>query len=149
MMTLRFADGSNGVIAYLAEGDRALAKERIEIFGAGSVFVIDDFRAAVAYRDGREEKIKLRAQDKGQAERSASSRAPSCSKARPRPSRSTIWRRPRAQLFGSATVCAPLRRWMSEKFFNENAAFTQGRKLRLAFSGSGAIIRLVVEANSW
>jgi polar amino acid transport system substrate-binding protein len=67
MITLRFADGSNGSIAYLAEGDRALPKERAEIFGGGRTFVLEDFRAATLYRDGREEKIKQRAQDKGQA----------------------------------------------------------------------------------
>jgi polar amino acid transport system substrate-binding protein len=66
LITLRFADGSNGSIAYLAEGDRALAKERIEIFGAAKSFVIDDFRRGVAYKDGREEVTTLRAQDKGQ-----------------------------------------------------------------------------------
>lgn len=67
-ITLRFADGSNGSIAYLAEGDKAMPKERIEIFGAGKTFVIDDFRGAVAYQDGREKKTKLRGQDKGQAD---------------------------------------------------------------------------------
>jgi polar amino acid transport system substrate-binding protein len=67
-VTLRFADGSTGCIAYLAEGDRALAKERVEIFGAGRAFVIEDFRAATKYAGGREEKMKLRATDKGQAE---------------------------------------------------------------------------------
>ena len=66
LVTLRFADGSNGTIAYLSEGDRALAKERVEIFGAGRSFVIDDFRRAIAYKDGREETTTLRAQDKGQ-----------------------------------------------------------------------------------
>ncbi|MDX6532188.1 MAG: hypothetical protein QOH41_4478 [Blastocatellia bacterium] len=65
-ITLRFADGSNGAIAYLAEGDRALPKERIEIFGGGKSFVIDDFRSAGAWENGRETKTKLRAQDKGQ-----------------------------------------------------------------------------------
>jgi len=65
-ITLRFADGSNGSIAYVAEGDKALPKERIEIFGAGKSFVIDDFRSCVAYQDGREKKTKLREQDKGQ-----------------------------------------------------------------------------------
>ena len=65
-ITLRFADGSNGSIAYVAEGDKALPKERIEIFGAGKSFVIDDFRSCIAYQDGREKKTKLRAQDKGQ-----------------------------------------------------------------------------------
>jgi polar amino acid transport system substrate-binding protein len=68
MITLRFGDGSNGSIAYLAEGDRALAKERIEIFGGGKTFVIEDFRSAALYEGGRERRTKLRAQDKGQAE---------------------------------------------------------------------------------
>jgi polar amino acid transport system substrate-binding protein len=68
MITLRFTDGSQGTIAYLAEGDAGLTKERIEIFGAGRAFVLDDFRRASLYRNGREEQIKLRGQDKGQAE---------------------------------------------------------------------------------
>jgi predicted dehydrogenase/threonine dehydrogenase-like Zn-dependent dehydrogenase len=67
-ITLKFADGSTGTIAYLAEGDRALQKERVEIFGAGRSFVIEDFRSAARYRDGRETRTKLRAQDKGQRE---------------------------------------------------------------------------------
>lgn len=65
-ITLRLADGSNASIAYLAEGDKALAKERIEIFGGGRSFVIDDFRSATAYENGREKTTKLREQDKGQ-----------------------------------------------------------------------------------
>ncbi len=65
-ITLRFADGSNGSVAYLSEGDKSLAKERVEVFGAGRVFVLDDFRRATLYKDGREEQITLKAQDKGQ-----------------------------------------------------------------------------------
>ena len=64
---MRFADGSNGCIAYLAEGDKTLPKERVEIFGEGKVFVLDDFRNALLYRDAREEKLKTGKQDKGQA----------------------------------------------------------------------------------
>ncbi|HEX7999008.1 MAG TPA: bi-domain-containing oxidoreductase [Pyrinomonadaceae bacterium] len=67
-ITLRFSDGSNGSIAYLAEGDKTLGKERVEIFGEGKSFVLDDYRSATAYRDGRAEQTKLRAQDKGQAD---------------------------------------------------------------------------------
>jgi predicted dehydrogenase/threonine dehydrogenase-like Zn-dependent dehydrogenase len=67
-VTLKFADGSNGTIAYLAEGDRALSKERVEIFGAGRTFVIEDFRSAAVYQNGREKVTRLRAQDKGQRE---------------------------------------------------------------------------------
>jgi polar amino acid transport system substrate-binding protein len=68
LITLQFADGSNGTIAYLAEGDSSLAKERIEIFGEGKTFVIDDFRSASLYAGGREKKETLRQQDKGQPE---------------------------------------------------------------------------------
>jgi predicted dehydrogenase/threonine dehydrogenase-like Zn-dependent dehydrogenase len=65
-ITLRFADGSNGSVAYLGEGDKALPKERVEIFGAGRSFVLDDFRRATLYKNGREDQVTLKAQDKGQ-----------------------------------------------------------------------------------
>lgn len=68
LITLRFEDGSNGTIAYLAEGDRGLAKERIEIFGGSRSVVLDDFRQATFYQGGREEQTTLRAQDKGQVD---------------------------------------------------------------------------------
>jgi predicted dehydrogenase/threonine dehydrogenase-like Zn-dependent dehydrogenase len=68
LITLQFGDGSNGVIAYLAEGDSSLAKERIEIFGEGKTFVIEDFRSTRLYAGGREKKETRRQQDKGQAE---------------------------------------------------------------------------------
>ena len=67
-ITLRFADGSNGAIAYLAEGDAALGKERVEIFGEQKTFVLDDFRRASLYHKGKEEQFNLRSQDKGQAD---------------------------------------------------------------------------------
>jgi predicted dehydrogenase/threonine dehydrogenase-like Zn-dependent dehydrogenase len=67
-ITLRFADGSNGCIAYVAEGDNATAKERIEIFGEGKTFVLDDFRRATFYKNGKESRKDLKTQDKGQAE---------------------------------------------------------------------------------
>ncbi len=68
VITLHFADGSKGMIAYLAEGDSSLAKEHIEVFGEGKTFVIEDFRSARLHANGREKKERLRHQDKGQAE---------------------------------------------------------------------------------
>ncbi len=65
-ITLRLANGSNGSIAYLAEGASAMPKERIEIFGGGKSFVIEDFEMAIAYDGAREKKTKLRDKDKGQ-----------------------------------------------------------------------------------
>ena len=67
-ITLRFADGSNGSIAYLAEGDASLSKERVEIFGEGKTFVLDDFRRATLHSKGKEEQVTLRSQDKGQSD---------------------------------------------------------------------------------
>ena len=65
-ITLRFADGSNGCIAYVSEGDKSLPKERVEIFGEGRSFVLDDFRRATLHKNGREEQVTLKTQDKGQ-----------------------------------------------------------------------------------
>src|SRR5205823_8407087 len=44
VVLIRFANGSHGTITYLATGDRAFSKERIEIFGRGAVAMLDDFR---------------------------------------------------------------------------------------------------------
>ncbi|MFL6373430.1 MAG: bi-domain-containing oxidoreductase [Pyrinomonadaceae bacterium] len=66
VMTLKFENGSVGTIAYLAEGDKSLAKEKVEIFGSGRSFVIDDFRETRAYVGGKETIKKLGRQDKGQ-----------------------------------------------------------------------------------
>lgn len=57
-ITLRFADGSNGTIAYLSEGDKSLPKERVEIFGAGKIFVIDDFRTGKTQDKGQQTMVK-------------------------------------------------------------------------------------------
>ena len=57
-ITLRFADGSNGSIAYLSEGDKSLPKERVEIYGGGKIFVIDDFRAGKAQDKGQQTMVK-------------------------------------------------------------------------------------------
>jgi polar amino acid transport system substrate-binding protein len=67
-VTLRFSDGSNGSIAYLAEGDKTIPKERIEVYGEGKTFVFDDYRSATTYRNGRDENFRLRNQDKGQSD---------------------------------------------------------------------------------
>jgi predicted dehydrogenase len=75
-ITLRHANGSVSSIAYLAGGDRALPKERIEVFGGGRAAVIDDFRTVVTGHGGKVRTRKLRRQDKGhQAEIEAFARA--------------------------------------------------------------------------
>jgi predicted dehydrogenase len=52
-MTLRFEDGSVGTVSYFANGDRALPKERLEVFQSGRVGILDDFRRLEWISDGR------------------------------------------------------------------------------------------------
>lgn len=63
-ITLRHANGSISSIGYLAGGDRAFPKERIEVFGGGRVGVIDDFREVVTVAGGKTERSRSQ-QDKG------------------------------------------------------------------------------------
>jgi len=44
VLTFDFPDGSVGVVSYLANGDKTFPKERVEVFSAGRVAVLDDFR---------------------------------------------------------------------------------------------------------
>jgi predicted dehydrogenase/threonine dehydrogenase-like Zn-dependent dehydrogenase len=64
-ITLRHADGSISSIAYLAGGDKAFPKERVEVFGGGCVGVIDDFRELLLCRGGKTTRKRYRRQDKG------------------------------------------------------------------------------------
>lgn len=63
-VTLRFADGSLGTLSYLANGDRSLPKERLEVYCGGKVAVLDDFRALDLTSDGNTRGLR-RNQDKG------------------------------------------------------------------------------------
>jgi len=66
LISLRFANGSQGTIIYLANGDRSFSKERIEVFGGGSTAVLEDFRRLELVRDGRKQVIRSRwRHDKG------------------------------------------------------------------------------------
>jgi len=58
VITCSFDNGSIGVITYIACGDRLLPKERIEIFGGGKTYIINDFRTADVYLDGKLKRIK-------------------------------------------------------------------------------------------
>ncbi len=62
---LRMSDGSTGTIAYLANGDRGVAKERIEVYAGGRTAILDDFRRLDLWHDGRCRTVKRMAQEKG------------------------------------------------------------------------------------
>lgn len=66
-ITLRFEDGSVGTVHYLANGDKGFPKERLEVFCAGRVLQLDNFRKLRGWGWKGFSKLNLWRQDKGQA----------------------------------------------------------------------------------
>ena len=66
-ITLGFADGSFGTIMYLANGASSFPKERVEVFAAGRVLQLDNFRKLKGYGWPGFGKLNLWKQDKGQS----------------------------------------------------------------------------------
>ncbi len=63
---IEFANGSLGTITYTANGDKRFPKERVEVFGGGSVAVLDNFRRLDLIRNGRRKVTRSwSGQDKG------------------------------------------------------------------------------------
>lgn len=65
---IQFENGSNGVVAYYANGSNSLSKEYIEIFCGGTTCIINDFKEVKIYGKGKPFKKKLLNQNKGQKE---------------------------------------------------------------------------------
>lgn len=63
---VEFENGSTGVVAYYANGSKAMHKEYFEAFSAGASATIDDFCETMIYTKGKPSKFKTRTQDKGQ-----------------------------------------------------------------------------------
>ncbi|MEM7586018.1 MAG: bi-domain-containing oxidoreductase [Acidobacteriota bacterium] len=66
VVTFEHENGSLGTVTYVANGDTALGKERIEVSGGGAFAVLDNFRRLDLMRDGRRQTLRSRLQqDKG------------------------------------------------------------------------------------
>lgn len=65
-LVLKFEDGSVGTIHYLANGHKGFPKERLEVFCAGRIVQLDNFRRMKAYGWPGFSRINLWRQDKGQ-----------------------------------------------------------------------------------
>lgn len=65
-ISLVFADGSIGTVHYLANGVKAFPKERLEVFAAGRVLQLDNFRRLTGFGWQGFSKMNLWRQDKGQ-----------------------------------------------------------------------------------
>jgi len=63
---LSFADGSFGTIHYFANGSSSFPKERVEVFAAGKVLQLDNFRKLKGFGWKGFSKMNLWQQDKGQ-----------------------------------------------------------------------------------
>ncbi|MEZ9254109.1 bi-domain-containing oxidoreductase [Vibrio cyclitrophicus] len=71
VIILGFADGSFGTIQYLANGAASFPKERVEVFAAGRVLQLDNFRKLKGFGWPGFKKMNLWKQDKGQTPCSA------------------------------------------------------------------------------
>lgn len=65
-LQLGFADGSIGTVHYFANGCKAFPKERLEVFAAGRVLQLDNFRKLRGFSWPGFSKMNLWRQDKGQ-----------------------------------------------------------------------------------
>lgn len=65
-LQLGFADGSIGTIHYFSNGSKAFPKERLEVFAAGRILQLDNFRKMRGYGWPGFSKMNLWRQDKGQ-----------------------------------------------------------------------------------
>jgi predicted dehydrogenase/threonine dehydrogenase-like Zn-dependent dehydrogenase len=63
---LSFADGSIGTVHYFANGSKAFPKERLDVFAAGRVLQMDNFRKLTGFGWPGFRKMNLWRQDKGQ-----------------------------------------------------------------------------------
>lgn len=64
-INLFFSDGSIGVIHYLSNGSKRYQKERLEVFCAGKILQLDNFKLLRGYGWKNFKKMRLWSQDKG------------------------------------------------------------------------------------
>lgn len=66
VITIRYANGSIGSVTYLANGNKNFTKERVEVFSAGRIGVLDDFRTLELVTESSRRVSRSRfSQDKG------------------------------------------------------------------------------------
>ncbi|MDA9985689.1 bi-domain-containing oxidoreductase [Alphaproteobacteria bacterium] len=65
-INLKFVDGSIGTIHYFANGSKSYPKERLEVFAAGRVLIMDNYRALTGFGWPNFKRMRSWRQDKGQ-----------------------------------------------------------------------------------
>ena len=64
-ITLEMENGAVANVLYVANGDRGLGKERIEMFSAGQIAIMDDYQCLEKISNGKHKISKQGARDKG------------------------------------------------------------------------------------
>ena len=67
VITMAFSDGSIGTISYLANGNKSVGKEYLEVFCGGKIGILDDFRKLQLFGQSTKKKREYFKQDKGHA----------------------------------------------------------------------------------
>jgi predicted dehydrogenase len=57
-IVVKFDNGSVGNLTYIANGDKSMPKEHIEVFGSGKVGEINDFRGGQLFKNGKTTTLK-------------------------------------------------------------------------------------------
>ncbi len=57
-VVIKFKDGSVGNLVYVANGDKSMPKEYIEVYCAGNIGVINDFKSGALHKAGKMTKLK-------------------------------------------------------------------------------------------
>ena len=70
IITMKFANGSQGVINYFSNGSKAYSKERLEVFSQGRTLILDNFRRMEGFGFKGFSRMRGR-QDKGHKEQFA------------------------------------------------------------------------------
>lgn len=65
VISIKLKDGSVASITYVAKGDKAFPRERVEIFGNNSVCLINNFKSLVFTKNGKTQKMRKFNVDRG------------------------------------------------------------------------------------
>jgi predicted dehydrogenase/threonine dehydrogenase-like Zn-dependent dehydrogenase len=64
-ITLKMKNGALGIITYLANGDKSVPKERIEITGGNQFAILENFETLYLYKNDKKKVVKGKGLDKG------------------------------------------------------------------------------------
>lgn len=64
-ITIKMKNGSLGIITYIANGDKGVSKERMEVTGGNMYAILDNFEKLNLYKNEKMSELKSKGMDKG------------------------------------------------------------------------------------